>query len=69
MRSRTMRKASRRFFLDRMKVSLWFVPLVMALVSVLLSWLLGRLDKQVPNAMLNNSNFFLPGVPVKCGQL
>ena len=61
MRSRAMRKATRRYFWDRMKVSLWFVPLVMALGAVLLSWLLGRLDEQVPNQMLNNSKFFIAG--------
>jgi len=34
MRSRAMRKATRRYLWDRMKVSLWFVPLVMALGAV-----------------------------------
>ena len=61
MRSRAMRRATRRYFWDRIKVSLWFVPLVMALVAVLLSWLLGLLDERVPNQMLNNSKFFLAG--------
>jgi uncharacterized membrane protein len=42
-------------------VSLWFVPLVMALLAVILSLLLTRLDERVPNQMLNNSNFFLAG--------
>ena len=61
MRSRAMRKATRRYFWDRMKVSLWFVPLIMAMSVVLISWLLGRLDEQIPNHMLNNSKFFIAG--------
>ena len=61
MRSRAMRKATRRYFWDRMKVSLWFVPLIMALGAVLLSWLLGLLDEQVPNHLLNDSKLFLAG--------
>ena len=65
MRSRAMRKATRRYFWDRMKVSLWFVPLVMALGAVLLSWLLGWLDEQVPNYMLKDSKFFLAGTAVE----
>ena len=63
MRSRAMRKATRRYLWDRMQVSLWFVPSVMALGAVLLSWLLGLLDERVPNQMLNNSKFFLTGTP------
>jgi uncharacterized membrane protein len=58
-----MRKATRRYLWDRMKVSLWFVPLVMALVAVLLSWLLGRLDEQVPNELISNSKLILSGSP------
>jgi hypothetical protein len=42
-----------------MKVSLWFIQLIMAMVAILLSWLLSLLDKRVPNEMLNNYNFFL----------
>ena len=61
MRSRAMRKATRRYIWDRMKVSLWFVPLVMALFGFCLSWLLGRLDELVPNQLLNNSKFVLAG--------
>lgn len=61
MRSRAMRKATRRHFWDRMKVSLWFVPLLMTLAALCLSWLLGLLDARVPNQMLNDSHFILAG--------
>jgi uncharacterized membrane protein len=61
MRSRAMRKATRRYLWDRMRVSLWFVPLVMAVAAILLSWLLGLLDEQVPNQLLKDSKFFLAG--------
>ncbi len=61
MRSRAMRKATRRYLWDRMKVSLWFTPLLMAVAAVLLSWLLGQLDELVPNYLLINSKFFLGG--------
>ena len=65
MRSRVMRRATRRYAWDRIKVSLWFVPLVMSLVAVILSWLLSRLDERVPNEVLNNSKFFLAGSPAE----
>jgi uncharacterized membrane protein len=61
MKSRAMRRATVRYFWDRMKVSLWFVPLVMALAAILLSWLLSLLDERVPNEMLNDSRFFIAG--------
>jgi uncharacterized membrane protein len=61
MRSRAMRKATRRYLWDRVKVSLWFVPTIMALGAILLSWLLGLLDERVPNLLLNNSKLFLSG--------
>ncbi len=61
MRSRAMRKATKRYMWDRMKVSLWFVPLIMAVAAVLLSWLLSQLDERVPNALLINSKFFIGG--------
>ena len=61
MRSRAMRKATRRFIWDRMKVSLWFVPLVMALAAFCLSWLFVLLDELVPNELLNNSKLVLAG--------
>ena len=61
MRSRAMRRANARFIWDRMKVSLWFALLVMAMVAFFLSWLLGLVDESIPNAMLNNSKLFLAG--------
>jgi uncharacterized membrane protein len=44
-----------------MKVSLWFVPSVMALAAFCLSWLFGLLDELVPNELLINSKFVLAG--------
>src|SRR5512145_2996520 len=61
MRSRAMRKATRRYFWDRLKVSLWFVPLLMTLAAFGLSWLLGRLDARVPNELLINSKLIIAG--------
>jgi uncharacterized membrane protein len=58
-----MRKATRRYLWDRIKVSLWFMPLLMAVAAVLLSWLFGLLDENIPNRMLNNSKFVLAGTP------
>jgi uncharacterized membrane protein len=44
-----------------MQVSLWFVPLVMALAAFCLSWLFGLLDALVPNELLNDSRLVLAG--------
>jgi uncharacterized membrane protein len=56
-----MRKATRRYIWDRMKVSLWFVPLVMAFGAFCLSWLLGLVDERVPNQLLTDSKLVLAG--------
>lgn len=56
-----MRRATARYAWDRLKVSLWFVPLMMAFAAVLLAWLMGWLDERVPNEMLDNSRFFITG--------
>ena len=60
-----MRQATRRYIWDQMKVSLWFVPSVMALAAFCLSWLLGFLDERVPNEFLNNSRLILAGGPTE----
>ena len=61
MRSRTMRRVAARYLWDRIKVSLWFVPLVMALAALLLARLMGWLDAQIPDEVLHNSRFILAG--------
>jgi uncharacterized membrane protein len=60
-----MRKTTRRYIWDRMKVSLWFVPLIMALVAIILSWLLSGLDERIPNELLNSSKLVLVGSPAE----
>jgi uncharacterized membrane protein len=61
MRTRAIRKATRQYFWDRIRASLWFVPLVMAVSAVLLSWLLGMLDDIIPNRMFMGSKFIITG--------
>jgi uncharacterized membrane protein len=63
MKSRGMRRATAHYFWDRLKVSLWFVPAVMALAAFFLSLLLGWLDSIVPNELLNNSKLIIAGSP------
>ncbi len=60
-----MRKATRRYLWDRVKVSLWFVPSIMAVAAVFLSWLLGLVDDNVPNFLLNRSKFIIAGTPAE----
>jgi uncharacterized membrane protein len=63
MRSRAMRRATARYFWDRMKVSLWFVPLIMALMALVLTELLLRVDELVPGFVLFGSRYFISGTP------
>jgi len=37
---------------DRLSVSFWFIPLVMAVVAVLLTWALYWVDGRIPNEAL-----------------
>jgi uncharacterized membrane protein len=37
---------------DRMRVNFWFTPLIMSVLAVLLAWMLGWVDAQIPNEML-----------------
>jgi uncharacterized membrane protein len=46
---------------DRVKVSLWFVPLIMSISAVALSGLLGRLDARIPDETIAYSKFILSG--------
>jgi len=63
MRTRTERRVAARYRWDRLKVSFWFAPAVMALGAVLLAWVMYWLDTLVPNAALENSHFVLAGTP------
>jgi uncharacterized membrane protein len=59
MRSRAMRRATRRYAWDRLKVSFWFAPAVMSLGAILLVMVMNWVDSLIPNAMLLNSMLVL----------
>ena len=61
MRTRAMRRVTARYTWDRLAVSFWFAPLLMALAAVLLAWAMYRLDTQIPNESLQHSRFVLSG--------
>ena len=61
MRTRATRKVAARYTWDRMKVSFWFAPAVMALAAVLLSRAMYWIDMRIPNEMLQDSHFILSG--------
>jgi uncharacterized membrane protein len=63
MRTRAERRAAARYRWDRVKVSFWFAPAVMAIVAFLLAWLVYWVDTLVPNESLNDSRFVLAGTP------
>jgi uncharacterized membrane protein len=63
MRTRAERRVAARYRWDRLKVSFWFAPAVMALGAVLLAWVMYWVDTLVPNATLENSHFVLAGTP------
>jgi uncharacterized membrane protein len=47
--------------LDRLRVNLWFTPLVSALAAVILAWTLVWADGLISNEVLENSKLILPG--------
>ena len=61
MRTRTERRVAARYRWDRLKVSFWFTPALMALAAVLLAWVMFAIDGRIPNALLENSRFVLAG--------
>ncbi len=63
MRTRTERRAATRYRWDRMKVSFWFAPVIMAIAAVLLAWLMYEVDKLILDAALADSRFVLAGTP------
>ena len=52
MRTRAERRVAARYRWDRLKVSFWFAPALMALGAVLLAWVMYWVDSLVPNACL-----------------
>jgi uncharacterized membrane protein len=63
MRTRAERRVAARYRWDRLKVSFWFAPALMALGAVLLAWAMYSLDGRIPNEALANSRFILAGTP------
>ena len=63
MRTRAERRVAARNTWDRLEVSFWFAPAVMALAAVLLAWVMFWLDSQIPNDALASSRFVLSGTP------
>ena len=61
MRTRAERRVAARYRWDRLKVSFWFTPALMALGAVLLAWAVYRADSRIPNEALQNSRFILSG--------
>jgi uncharacterized membrane protein len=56
-----MRSVTFRRTLDRLRVNLWFTPLVSAMVAVILAWTLAWVDGFIPNEALENSKLILAG--------
>jgi uncharacterized membrane protein len=63
MRTRIERKVAARYRWDRLKVSFWFAPAIMALGAVLLAWVMYWIDGLIPNEVLEESRFVLAGTP------
>ena len=61
MRLRLITRIEDRHRWDRLSVSFWFIPLVMAIGAVLLTWALYWLDGQIPNEPLETSRFIVSG--------
>jgi uncharacterized membrane protein len=56
-----MRRVKARYTWDRLRVSFWFAPAVMALVALVLARAMYWVDMRIPNEMLQNSNLVLSG--------
>ena len=61
MRTRAMRRVTARYTWDRLRVSFWFAPAIMALAAILLAWAMYGVDARVPNEALESSRFVLSG--------
>src|SRR5512144_2843688 len=61
MRTRATRRAAARCRWDRLQVSFWFAPAIMAVAAVLLAWAIYWLDSRIPNEALADSRFVLSG--------
>jgi uncharacterized membrane protein len=56
-----MRRVKARYTWDRLRVSFWFAPAVMALVALVLARAMYWVDMRIPNEMLQDSNLVLSG--------
>jgi uncharacterized membrane protein len=63
MKTRAERRVAARYRWDRLKVSFWFAPMVMALGAVLLAWVMYWLDTLIPSETFQNSRFVLAATP------
>ena len=61
MRTRAMRRVTARYTWDRLRVSFWFTPAIMALAAILLAWAMYGVDARIPNEALESSRFVLSG--------
>ena len=61
MKGKAIRRVTARYQWDRMKVSFWFAPAVMAVVAILLARVMYRVDSRIPDEMLANSRLILAG--------
>ncbi len=61
MKTRAMRKVAARDTADRLRVSLWFTPAVMAVIAFPLAWAMYRVDLRLPNDVLANSRLIISG--------
>ena len=59
MRTRAVRRVAARNRWDRLEVSFWFAPTLMALGAVLLAWAMYWLDSLIPNEVLAEQPFRL----------
>lgn len=61
MRTRAMRRVTARYTWDRLRVSFWFAPAIMALVAIPLAWAVYAIDGRIPNETIQDSRFILSG--------
>jgi uncharacterized membrane protein len=61
MRTRTSRRVAARYKWDRLKVSFWFAPVIMAVGAILLARMMYWVDGNIPNELLESSHIILAG--------
>ena len=66
MKTRRMSRVAARNTWDRLEVSFWFAPAVMALGAVLLAWTMYWVDGRIPNEVLEKAVSCWPARRVNC---